>query len=181
MGYYSEKAADQGFDLGDLLPTKASEGAPPDNRYLFHIEEAVIGVSESDKNTGVPYIRARAVVEEPTEFQGYSIFPTLWLTPNADEKQEKANARTRGALRVILGDEGYNKAISQGADFDSTVEAFVDALDNDKPQFVARVGVESEKKAKETGYPARNRINYYYPAAEWGEAVGKNGVADLPF
>ena len=134
MGYWDDKDADQGFDLGDLLPTKASEGAPADNRYLFHIETAEVAVSESDANSGVPYIKARAVVDEPTEYQGYSIFPSFWLNPDEEDiKRAKANARTRGALRVVLGENAYKQAIERASNFPSLIDALVDGLADGKP------------------------------------------------
>ena len=183
MGIYTEKAKDQGFDLGDLLPTKASDGAPPDNRYLFHIEEASVKESTSDNNNGVPYISARAVVDEPTEFQGYSLFPGFWLFPTEEPGQtsERMNKKTRDILSIVLGEDAYKQATERPTTHAEQVEAFADALDAAKPSFVARVGVDSKKKVEKTGYPAKNTFQFYYPADAWGEAGGTDKNDELPF
>jgi hypothetical protein len=189
MGIFDSVKADQGFDRGDLLPTRASEGAPPDARYLFHIDEAEVAVTtENSKRPGIPYVKVVAVVDEPADFAGYHIFPMFYLHPTPEDiKQQKGNERTLGALKALLGDDAYGAIIANNS-FEAVVQGFADTLAERKPRFVGRVGIEKGVKrvgGKEvdTGYPDKNRIQYFYPATEWEPETALPGEADsdLPF
>lgn len=170
--FFAGVEGDQDAGGIELLPTKDQDGAPPENLYLFQIDEEETEVRHSgdeSKNPGHPYINTRNVVMEPEEFEDRSVFGLFYFPADPAEdasdkdlrKYDGQRERFVGQVDAILG-KGACAAL-QGDTLEELMEELCGQLQG--ATFVGTVGVEKGRN----GYKPKNRITNYAMAETWGQ------------
>jgi len=171
-GFLQDLEGDQNAGSSGL-PVLAIEGAPPRAEYLFEATNMEVKFSQSEKNSGHPYISGRAEVLEPEDFEGESMYFMLWCpsTPDMDalpkdvRKAEEGQARFKGQVEAISGAEAF---LDVRGNMEEVMEILAEMIDGQT--FVGRLTYESLKKEqKEAGYQARAKIREYRAADRYGE------------
>ena len=176
QGFFAGVSGEQGSDQPALLPTKTKDGAPRGNRWLMHLIEGDVEVRYA-KDDGHPYINYRAAVDEPSEYEGRSLFGTFWFPRPAEEgdaeaaaKYETNQKRVVGQIDEILG-EGTCANLPTDT-LESSLFELVPMLEN--VGFVGKIGLERGKKKDPTDedkdaerFPDKNRISHFYHSDTW--------------
>lgn len=165
-GFLSGVEGDQHAGMGGL-PVDAEEGAPEDAKYLFQLEEVEVNYSKSEKNLGVSFLMGRAVVLEPTDFEGLGTRFMLWLPGDIDpdtaggkEKRvfESGQKKFVGQVEAILGTDAF---VGLPEDREEALAILAEMFNGER--FVGQMKM---SKAKD-GYEARAELGDVWPDTEW--------------
>ena len=176
QGFFAGVSGDQGSEKRALLPTKTRDGAPRGNKWLMHLVEGDVEIRYTREDSH-PYISYRAVVDEPVDYEGRSLFGMFWFPRPAEEGDEEAAAqyqtnldRVVGQVDAILG-EGTCAGLSTET-LESSLFELVPLLEN--VAFVGKIGLERGKKKDPTDasndaerYDDKNRISHFDHSDTW--------------
>ena len=181
--FFAGVEGNQGSDQPALLPTREKDGAPKGNLWLLNLAEGEVKL-EYTNGDGHPYIKYRADVIEPAEYEKRGVYGMFFFprdiegkefesdreAEEAAERYESQASRIVGQIEAILGPGTVSNLDVDN--LEAGLENLVSLLQD--TAFVGKIGIERGKKKDPNDeskdaerYPDRNKISFFYPADTW--------------